>query len=192
MRSLDLHPDDDGSVWIFGYGSLMWNPGFAHQERVPAILHGYRRRLCVLSHNHRGTPERPGLVMGLDRGGACKGAVYRADPKVLAETARYLAERELIYPVYRPHTVRVRLAGGPRTGHRVRANTFVCDRDHPHYGGHLTPAETAAIVARASGDRGSALDYLAAAVAALEAAGTPDRGLEAVLTRACRLRRHAA
>ncbi|MCR9254522.1 MAG: gamma-glutamylcyclotransferase [Alphaproteobacteria bacterium] len=191
-RGLDLRPHDDGTVWVFGYGSLMWNPGFAHEHRAEAVLSGYRRRLCVFSHNHRGTPERPGLVMGLDLGGACRGTVYRADPAYLAETVDYLAERELIYAVYRPHVVPVRLRTGPRAGERILANTFVCDRAHPHYAGRLTPEDAARIVAGATGERGPALEYLVSAVASLRRAGTPDRSLERLLDRAQTLHRDAA
>src|SRR5712692_5102146 len=91
----------DEDLWVFGYGSLMWQPGFAFLERVPARLTGAHRALCVFSHVHRGTPERPGLVLGLDFGGACRGVAYRVAAKQRAATVAYLHAREQATSVYR-------------------------------------------------------------------------------------------
>lgn len=184
MRSLTLVPNEAGEIWVFGYGSLMWNPGFPHGERAEAILNGYRRRLCVFSENHRGTPEKPGLVMGLDAGGSCRGAAYRIDPQDSQKIAAYLAERELIYAVYQAHVVPVTLKTGSGRGKRIQVNTFVCDRRHPHYAGNLTQSAAAQIVATAVGDRGSSLDYLEKATRSLREAGTPSLVLEALLAEA--------
>jgi len=89
-----------GDLWIFGYGSLMWDPGFHHAEARPALVHGYHRRFCVYSYSYRGTRARPGLVLGLDRGGACKGIAYRVPRRHAKATLAYLWKRELDGGVY--------------------------------------------------------------------------------------------
>jgi cation transport regulator ChaC len=113
-------------LWVFGYGSLMWNPGFPHLERQPAVLHGYHRRFCVLSHYYRGTPERPGLVLGLDRGGSCRGIAFKVAPDDVEAVVAYLWEREMVTGVYRPSLRQIRLPSGP-----VTACCFLADRHHP-------------------------------------------------------------
>src|SRR3712207_8276797 len=118
-------------LWVFGYGSLMWRPGFPHLERVHAHLYGYHRSLCVFSHVHRGTPEHPGLVLGLDRGGRCHGVAFRVDAAEAAETVRYLREREQVTAVYRERSLPVRLDDG----RAVAALAYVVDRSHPQYAG---------------------------------------------------------
>ena len=92
--------DPDGSLWVFGYGSLMWRPGFMYARRSKALLRGWRRSLCVYSHVHRGSPDRPGLVLGLDRGGACHGVAFEVDAALRKATIRYLREREQVTSVY--------------------------------------------------------------------------------------------
>ncbi len=98
--------------WVFGYGSLIWRPGFAHTETRRARLYGFRRALCVRSFVHRGTPERPGLVLGLDRGGACVGLAFRVPAALRAEVMAYLHARELVTSVYRERVLPVRLDTG--------------------------------------------------------------------------------
>ncbi|WPZ35768.1 gamma-glutamylcyclotransferase [Thalassobaculum sp. OXR-137] len=167
-----------GDIWVFGYGSLMWRPGFHHVERADALLRGYRRRLCVVSRHHRGTAARPGLVMGLDRGGACRGVAYRVPEAGVPETLAYLDEREIAhYPVYRRSMVTVDLGGG----RRQRAVTYIVDRREADYAGALTVEQQAAIVAGAHGLSGPNPDYLRQTVAKVHAMGLRDRSLEAVL-----------
>ena len=132
---------ESGDLWVFGYGSLMWRPGFPFLERRHAHLHGYHRALCVYSHVHRGTPERPGLVLGLDRGGRCHGVAFRVAPEEAAETVQYLREREQVTAVYVERRLPVRLAGGET----VAALAYVVDRGHPQYAGRLPQEDFAAV-----------------------------------------------
>src|SRR5918999_497695 len=122
--------------WVFAYGSLIWRPGFAHLERVPARLVGAHRALCVFSHVHRGTPERPGLVLGLDQGGACRGVAYRVAARLLEDTIAYLRAREQVTAVYRELVRGIALDGKPER--RVDALCYAVDRGHPQYAGRLT------------------------------------------------------
>src|SRR5215813_13614792 len=138
MAALTLSEDEfsKGDLWVFGYGSLMWRPGFDFLERVPARLIGEHRALCVYSFVHRGTPERPGLVLGLDRGGACRGVAYRVAAEKRAETVAYLRAREQVTMVYRETTRRIWLTGEPEQP--VPALCYMVDRSHPQYAGRLT------------------------------------------------------
>jgi len=178
----------DGDLWVFGYGSLMWRPGFPYRERATALVRGLHRRLCVVSRHHRGTVARPGLVMGLDRGGACRGVAYRVAADDVAATLDYLDEREIAhYSAYRRAEVTVALdtaapsRAGVRAGVRTRAITYTVDRRDADYAGALTVAQQAALVAGAAGLSGSNPDYVAAAVAHIRELGLRDRRLEAVL-----------
>src|SRR5580658_5621769 len=131
---------ETGELWVFGYGSLMWRPGFAHIERVPARLVGLHRALCVFSFVHRGTPERPGLVLGLDRGGMCRGIAYRVAAAARAETVAYLRAREQVTSVYLEAMRRIELEDQPRR--QVRALCYTVDRSHAQYAGRLTLAQS--------------------------------------------------
>ena len=119
-------PVPDGSLWVFGYGSLMWRPGFAYARRYKALLRGWRRSLCVFSHVYRGSPERPGLVLGLDRGGACPGVAFEVEAAFREPTIRYLREREQVTAVYLERVAPITLEAGDR----VLAVTYVADRLH--------------------------------------------------------------
>lgn len=165
--------------WVFGYGSLMWRPGFAHTETRTARLHGYRRALCVYSHVHRGTPVRPGLVLGLDRGGSCLGLAFRVPGELEEEVVAYLRGRELVTNVYRERRVGVRLADGAR----VSALTYVIDRAHDQYAGALDVGRAAEHVRGAAGQSGPNEDYVLNTVAHLRALGIRDHWLEAVAAR---------
>ena len=121
--------------WVFGYGSLMWQPGFDYEERRRAMLKGLHRSLCVYSHVHRGTPERPGLVMGLDRGGSCRGVAFRIHEKKWDAIMDYLRAREQVTMVYKETRRLIRLDG---ERDMVSAITYVVDRSHGQYAGKLT------------------------------------------------------
>ncbi len=168
-------------LWVFGYGSLMWNPGFAYAERRAARLHGWRRRFCVWSFRYRGTPDRPGLVLGLDRGGSCRGVAYRVAAADAADVLDYLWEREMISRVYQPRLAPVRVLDD---GRMVRACAFTVDRSHDQFCGGLDDDALAARIASCGGERGSNLDYLANTVLHLEREGAPDRGLARLLAAA--------
>ena len=168
-----------GDLWVFGYGSLIWRPGFPFQERVKARLAGYHRALCIHSHVHRGTPERPGLVFGLDRGGSCVGMAFRVTQAERDAVVAYLRERELVTHVYRETTLPVRLADG----RGVRALSYVVDRDHTQYAGRIAAPDAAAIVRRAQGQSGPNVEYVMSAFAEIEALGLRDRWLADVVAR---------
>jgi glutathione-specific gamma-glutamylcyclotransferase len=163
--------------WVFGYGSLMWNPGFAFEEHSPATVFGYRRSLCVRSWVHRGTRENPGLVLGLDRGGACKGMAFRVSDENRSSVIAYLRERELVTHVYLEKTLPMRL----ENGRRVTALTYVIDRTHEQYAGDLSESQSAEIVLSASGRSGSNPDYVMNTVAHLRHMKIHDHRMEAIV-----------
>jgi glutathione-specific gamma-glutamylcyclotransferase len=160
--ALQPSPEDPalatGDLWVFGYGSLMWNPGFPYQERHVARLNGYHRALCVYSHVHRGSPERPGLVLGLDRGGACRGVAFRVAAHHAAETTSYLRAREQVTSVYLERRVIIR----PDAHAPLHALTYVVDRRHAQYAGRLDDDELLRLVRGAEGRSGRNPDYVAA------------------------------
>lgn len=145
-------------LWVFGYGSLIWNPGFPHVETVLATLPGFSRSFCMRSIHHRGTVDAPGLVLALDPhpGAACEGMAFRVAPGAHDPTMAALRERELISSAYVEQLHDVRLADG----RRVTAVTYVIDPDHEQYCGGLDLEEQAQIIARAVGGRGPNRDYL--------------------------------
>lgn len=165
-----------GDFWVFGYGSLMWRPGFAHVETQRARLFGFRRALCVTSHVHRGSIDRPGLVLGLDKGGSCVGLAFRVPGDMEAEVMAYLRERELVTNVYRERILPVRL----RDGRAVEAVGYVVDRGHHQYAGHLNAEEAARRVRGAVGRSGANEDYVLNTVEHLKAMRIRDHWLERV------------
>ena len=142
--------------WVFAYGSLMWRPGFDFAERTLATIRGYRRALCVYSHWHRGTPEQPGLVLGLDRGGSCRGVAYRVVPKRVDATLAYLREREQVTMVYREVATPATLADG----RIVRAISYAVDRTHLQYAGALDSDTVERLVRSGIGQSGANPDYV--------------------------------
>ncbi|MDI7862599.1 gamma-glutamylcyclotransferase [Rhizobiaceae bacterium n13] len=173
--------------WVFGYGSLMWNPGFAYLERAPAHVHGYRRALCVRSWVHRGSEAAPGLVLGLDRGGSCRGIAFRVDEGEQDAVLDYLRERELVTHVYKERVMPVALGNG----RRVKAVTYVIDREHRQYAGALAIAEAARIVHSAHGKSGPNDAYVLNTLAHLKEMGIRDHWLEQVVAEMERIRQAA-
>jgi cation transport protein ChaC len=162
----------EADLWVFGYGSLMWRPGFKFVEQVPARLIGEHRALCVYSFDHRGTPEKPGLVLGLDRGGACRGVAFRVVAKHRNDTVDYLRGREQTTNVYREVTRSVWLENEARQ--RVSALTFVVDRGHVQYAGRLSLADQLRFVLQGHGRSGNNRDYVLSTVKSIEAQGFRD------------------
>jgi glutathione-specific gamma-glutamylcyclotransferase len=177
MPGITLNDTDfpSGDLWVFGYGSLMWRPGFEFVERVPARLIGEHRALCVYSFVHRGTPEKPGLVLGLDRGGACRGIAFRVAESNSAATIAYLREREQVTSVYREVKRSVWLENDARQ--RVSALVYVVDRGHVQYAGRLSLADQLRHVLQGHGQSGVNREYVLATVKAIEAEGFRDQQL---------------
>jgi cation transport protein ChaC len=160
-------------VCIFAYGSLMWDSEFCRIAAEPALLYGYHRRFCLYSYDYRGTRTRPGLTLGLDRGGTCRGIVFRLPPEGVAEAIDTLWSREMTAPrVYDMRRLLVRTASGG-----MQAFAFTVRRDHPDYAGRLTLEQTAQIIAGAAGRRGTNRDYLAGTLRHLADLGLADARL---------------
>ncbi len=166
---------EPADLWVFGYGSLMWRPGFAFIEQVPARLIGEHRALCVYSFDHRGTPEKPGLVLGLDRGGACRGIAFRVASRLRGATIDYLRGREQTTHVYREVMRSVWLENEARE--RVSALAYVVDRGHVQYAGRLTLSEQLRYVQQGHGRSGNNRDYVLSTVKSIEAQGFRDAQL---------------
>ena len=169
--------DVPGAQWVFGYGSLMWRPGFAFVERRSAVLHGRRRAFCIYSVHHRGTPQRNGLVLGLAPGGAVRGAAYRVAPQDWADVHAYLMEREQPTETYIESYADVTLDDG----RRARSLIFLSDRAHPQWAGSLSLEAQADLIAGATGLSGRNIDYLRDLVAHLRDVGVRDHGMERLL-----------
>lgn len=163
--------------WVFGYGSLMWRPGFPYLEAQRAHLVGYRRCFSVYSIHHRGTRARPGLVLGLDRGGACTGIAFRVAPEEAEGVRAYLRAREQVEGVYRNVHVPITLTQSRR---EVTALAFIVERSHLNYAGRLPVTAQARIIAAAAGISGANIDYLANTLAHLREMGLRERELERV------------
>ena len=166
-----------GDRWVFGYGSLMWRPGFGFVERQAAVLHGRMRAFCIYSVHHRGTHERKGLVLGLAPGGAVRGAAYRVDEAAWPETYAYLREREQPTETYVEARAQVRL----EDGRKVEALTFLSDTHHPQWAGDLSLEAQAALIAGARGLSGRNIDYLRDLVMHLREEGVNDSGMARLL-----------
>lgn len=163
--------------WVFGYGSLMWRPGFSFIERRPATLHGRRRAFCIYSVHHRGTYERPGLVLGLAPGGSTRGAAYRVGEADWPSVYAYLREREQPTETYFETSRTITLGDGQR----VAALVFLSDRDHPQWAGELSLEAQADLIAGSTGLSGRNIDYLRDLVQHLTEEGIHDHGMERLL-----------
>ena len=165
---MESHGGQD-DLWVFGYGSLMWRPDFPHVERHIGVVHGFHRAFCIYSHVHRGTRDRPGLVLGLDDGGSCKGVAYRVHAADAETVVEYLVRREMVTRVYMPRWVTVRIGG-----RKVRAHTYTAAHNHEQYAGKLTLDTAARFIRNSAGRSGINVDYLLDAVDHLDELGIAD------------------
>ncbi len=170
-----------GDFWVFGYGSLMWRPGFDFSESAPARLAGSHRALCVHSYHHRGTPARPGLVLGLAAGGACRGLAFKVSGKNRDEVIGYLRAREQVTMVYLEKWRRVKLLRG--AGADVPALCYVADPSHRQYAGRMELAEQVRCIHGNSGKSGKNVEYVYQTVQRLRELGIHDRRLEDLAAR---------
>lgn len=171
-ETLAQNPDPSGDIWIFGYGSLIWNPAFHHVERRIARLHGYHRRFCLWTQLGRGSIERPGMMLGLEPGGSCVGAAFRIAAAAVREEIEIVWRREMFSGAYRPRWVRLATGEGP-----VNAATFLINPAHPRYAGRPPEAEVVAALAHAEGPLGTTRAYLDNTLAHLAECGIRDRPL---------------
>nr|WP_242444366.1 gamma-glutamylcyclotransferase [Advenella sp. S44] len=168
----NLANTDPDNVWVFGYGSLIWRPEFEFQECRLATLHGYHRALCLWSSVNRGTPERPGLVFGLDQGGKCEGKVFKLRPDALEQEFRALWKREMVSGAYIPTWTHCATEQGT-----VRALAFIMDRENHAYAKDLTFEETLQIILNATGQNGPCPEYVIETAHALSDANIQDHAL---------------
>jgi cation transport protein ChaC len=166
-------------LWVFGYGSLIWRPGFPYLEKRIARLIGAHRALCVYSWVHRGTEARPGLVLGLDRGGTCRGVAFRVAPEEWEGVVAYLRAREQVTAVYEERTRPVRFSDGSAG----MALTYLVDRSHPQYAGKLDEETQFRLVAEAEGQSGVNRDYVINTAEHLAELGMPDAALNRLAQR---------
>jgi glutathione-specific gamma-glutamylcyclotransferase len=169
LAGVDVSP----GVWLFGYGSLIWNPAFHFSDRRVGQVFGWHRRFCLWTHLGRGCPEQPGLVLGLERGGSCRGAVFHIAAEAVEEELAIVWRREMISGAYVPRWVGVHTALGP-----LRAITFVINHAHERYASYLSDEQVAQAIAAAQGWLGPCADYLINTVDHLAALGIHDRPLE--------------
>jgi len=173
-----------GDLWVFGYGSLIWSPGFPYKEKRVGRVHGFHRALCILSTRYRGTHRRPGLVMGLCRGGSCWGMAFRVDAARVQQVLKRLWNREMPRRVYEPRLIAVQTRGG----RRVRALAFLADPAHPSFVRELDLHGRARMVAQGIGQRGHCIDYIRNTIEHMHEVGVRDPHLERILHAALALR----
>ena len=166
----------DGSKWVFGYASLMWDPGFDHVDVKPAQVHGYHRALCVYSYLYRGSRETPGLVCGLRPGGSCRGMAFMVAAKNWASVEKYLFDREMVYGVYIPSWMQANIAGK-----REEIYGFVANPDHEQFAGNLSDQQIADLISAGQGIHGSGVEYLENTIAQMDQFGIRDRALRRIM-----------
>ena len=176
-----------GDLWIFGYGSLMWAPGFGYREKRVGRVHGYHRALCILSTRYRGTQSRPGLVVGLCRGGSCWGMAFRIEAQRVHRVLKHLWNREMPRRVYEPRLVPVHTA----KGRPLRALAFLADPAHPSFVRELDLHGRARLVAQGIGQRGHCIDYIRNTIEQMHEVGVRDPHLERILHAALDLRKNS-
>jgi cation transport protein ChaC len=164
-----------GDIWVFGYGSLMWNPAFDFAERKVAVVRGWHRRFCLWMHRGRGTPEKPGLMLALDRGGCCRGIAFRLAPEIAEEELLLLWRREMLSGSYEARWLDAHTPDGP-----VKAVTFVANRAHRRFAGALPEDRVAHHIATGCGHLGTCAEYLHETVDHLHELGFRDRSLERI------------
>ena len=167
------------NFWVFGYGSLMWRPGFKYLDRQVGKIYGYHRALCIYSHVHRGTPEKPGLVFGLDRGGSCSGIAFKVDGSLHDEVMAYLRAREQVTAVYQERHHKVTLDDG----RVVSAVAYCIDRTHQQYAGVLSDEKRLELVKNGVGQSGKNPDYIFSTYRHLQELGLQDLPLERLVKR---------
>lgn len=182
-----ISQSDSASFWVFGYGSLIWNPGFSFASAQLGLLHGAHRSLSIVSHHYRGTPERPGLVFGLARGGCCRGMAFEVTAEHWPEVMAYLHAREMVTSVYRDAMRPVTLADG----RRVVALAYLIDEAHEQFAGGLSLDQQVAMVLSGVGTAGSNVEYVLNTARHLEQLGIRDKALTA-LARKLKARLQAA
>lgn len=167
--------DRKDPIWVFGYGSLIWRPEFEFDHKARGLVYGYHRSLCLWSRLYRGTPEKPGLVLGLEPGGSVHGVAFRIPAPIAHPHLRALWKRELLTGAYVPRWLEVRLPGG--NAERIRAIAFIMDRSAPGYAGELDRSTMLDTVCTASGRNGSCADYVLSTVQSLAEHQIHDRHL---------------
>ena len=173
-------PMDPQSIWVFGYGSLMWRPGFPFLESRPAKLDGFSRDMCLVSIHYRGTRDKPGMVCGLRPGGECRGRAFRIAPDQAAQVIGYLDDRELISYIYIPRHIMIELD----TGVRVVARAYMADATHDQFAGQWSDEVKAQHIAQGEGSEGRSLDYLANIIEHLRVLDITDANLEVLFIKA--------
>jgi cation transport protein ChaC len=176
---------EPGDIWVFAYGSLMWDPGFEFEERVPASLRGYHRAFCVSSPTYRGTRDQPGLVLGLIPGGSCRGFALRVAAKRRRKVMEYLEAREMPEPIYHCKRLPIAIPAGP-----IHAYGFVVNASHELYTGKLSFETIAKRILHSAGDRGPNRAYLANTVRHLDELGLADTTIHAIHRAMARLARN--
>lgn len=172
MNMMSLPESRD--IWVFAYGSLIWNPCFEYEEKLPAYLRGYHRKLCVISHSYRGTPKRPGLVFGLDSGGSCHGLAFKIGQDKAQDAVNIIRSRELTSNIYQERFVALNLVDG----RKVHALAYIVNHEHPKYISNLNAREIFDFVKDASGTSGSNPEYVINTFRGISSFGLRDKNLE--------------